>query len=146
MSNTSSLPLTYTDLVCDDDVDPNAAETTSDLQTLEQDIYHILLEDPGSNPDDPDRGVGVPSLLSGDTSVLATIPRQIESQLLNDERIEQVQAQIVHIPAGGTFSDGTPVGDQDGYEIQIQYQPTGAVLPQSVSFGYSSAGGLLSLS
>ncbi len=139
------LPLTYADLVAIDDLDPLASETTSDLQTLAQDIYHILEEDPGSNLDDPERGVGVIRLLSGDTSVLQTLPHTIESELLKDDRIDQVNCTIVAVAAGGTFSNGDAAPEQGGYELQLQYVPSGSVLPQSLSFA-AGQGGLVPLS
>lgn len=144
MSNTGALPLTYPDLVCLDDMDPFASETTSDLQNLWQDVYHVLLQDPGSNPDDVDRGLGVVNLLSGDTSVLATLPRTAEQELLKDDRIDAVKIALVQIPVGGTLSNGT-VLDGGGYELLVQIQPSGAVLPQSRSFGYANGGGLVPL-
>lgn len=144
MSNATSLPLTYADLVCVDDVDPNALETGSDLENLEQDVYHIVLEELASNVDDPDRGVGVQSLLSGDTSTIATLPRLLEAQLLKDDRIDQARAQLIQIPAGGQFSDGTsaPAG---GYELAVVYVPSGNVVPSTLSFGFTASGGLFAL-
>jgi len=145
VSNTAAtLPLTYADLVCLDDMDPFASETTSDLENLWQDVYHVLLQDPASNPDDVDRGLGVVNLLSGDTSVLASLPRTAEQELLKDDRIDAVRVALSQIQPGGTLSDGTvlPAG---GYELLVQIQPSGVVLPQSRSFGYVNGGGLVPL-
>lgn len=144
MSNATSLPLTYADLVCVDDLDPNALETSSDLESLEQDVYHVILEEPASNPDDQDRGLGVQSLLSGDAGAIATVPRLVEAELLKDERIDQVRAQLILVPTGGQFSDGTaaPLG---GYELAVAYVPAGSVVPSTLSFGFTASGGLVAL-
>jgi hypothetical protein len=142
MSNTSGLPLTYPDLACVGDLDAFGSETGSDLETLEQDVYHILIEEPGSNPDDPTRGIGVESLLSGDISVLQAVPRQIEAQLMKDDRVDQCKASLAQIPAGGAFSDGTPVGDSVAYELTVEIVPSGSVLPISLAFGFTPIGGL----
>lgn len=145
MSNATSLPLTYTDLVCLDDMDPLASETTSDLENMWQDAYHILIEDPGSNPDDIDRGLGISSLLSGDASVLQTLPRLAEQELLKDERIDQVRVQLAQVSPGGTYSDGSAAPPEGAYEVLVQIQPAGSVLPTARSFAYSPSAGFVPL-
>ena len=74
------------DLVCVDDLDEYASETDDELEGLAQDLYHRLLEDFGSNPDDEARGVGLLSRLSGhdDPTMIA---RLIESDFLLDDRV-----------------------------------------------------------
>ncbi len=96
------LPLTYPDLVCLDDLDPFANETTSDLQSLFQDVYHVLVQLPGSNPDDITKGVGVQLYLNGTEDQFATLPSTIEAQFQDDERIESCTVTTPRNP-DGTF-------------------------------------------
>lgn len=102
MGTNVALPLTYPDLVCELDLDPFAQETTSDLQNLIQDVLHILREDLGSNPDDPERGCGVYNYLSGTVDQFATLCGTIETQLNTDPRINTASAKITPNP-DGTF-------------------------------------------
>jgi hypothetical protein len=74
----NALVLTNPDLICWDDVDAFGRETTSDLETLFQDFYHFLIEDPGTNIDDPRRGIGVGRMLSGPVSGLTTAKNKID--------------------------------------------------------------------
>lgn len=123
----TSLPLSVADLVCVEDLDPFAAETTSDLQTLEQDVFHILIEDPGSNPDDPDRGIGIDALLSGTTVHLAALPDLIDHELQKDDRVDSSRLTLTQL------SDGS-------FRIEIEIQVDATVIP--LAFTYSSVGGL----
>lgn len=58
------MTLTYEEVVCLDDFDPFARETTSDLQNYTQDIYHSIVQAYASNPDAPDAGAGIDNVLS----------------------------------------------------------------------------------
>lgn len=127
---TQPLPLTFSDLVCVQDLDPNGNETTSDLQNLTQDVFHVLIETLGSNPDDPERGVGIDQYLSGTTDNLMALPRLIENQLESDDRIDAVTASVVK-NADGSFT------------VAIELAVDGAVL--GLQYGYTSNGGLLPL-
>lgn len=93
-TNAPTLPLTYPDALCFDDLDSAGRETTSDLQNLVQDTYHSLIEDPGSNIDAPDRGVGIYGMLSSGTANLQSVQRRIETGLLKDDRISTCQVSI----------------------------------------------------
>lgn len=126
----TQLPLTYPDLLAEEDLDINAAETTSDLQTLKQDVLHILEEPPGSNIDDPDRGIGVVQLLSGSTIPLAALPGIIDGQLTKDDRIDSSQTTLTQ-EGDGTFT------------INIQVGVGGAVV--GLSYSYSAVSGLRAL-
>lgn len=117
------LPLTIPDLVCEADLDPFATETTSDLQTLTQDVYHILKEFPGSNPDDPDRGIGVETYLSGTADALRTLPGLIQHQLLVDPRIDTCTATVTQT-------------DDDKFALQILLGVNATVVP--LLFGWSN--------
>ncbi len=95
------LPLTYPDLLCvNGDLDPFGGETTSDLQSLIQDIGHILVEDLGSNPDDPNRGIGINNYLNGTVDQFKSLCGLIEAQLRKDNRIHGVSAKVTQDPNG----------------------------------------------
>ncbi len=120
------LPLTYTDLVCIDDMDPFAAETTSDLQNLIQDIYHVILEDPGSNMDDPERGFGLMSLLSGTVDQFLASASGIDTEVEKDPRVDSSSTVIVQ------------TGRADyPYQIQITIVVDGTVYGLSMLAGPS---------
>ena len=123
----AALPLTVPDLVCVLDVDAFAAETTSDLQTLVQDVFHILLEDEGSNPDDPTRGVGVDNYLNGTLAKANRLPAKIEQQLLEDDRIDACSASLSAQPDGS-------------YGLHIVITVDGTVVP--LDYTYTTATGL----
>lgn len=123
------LPLTVSDLVCVDDLDAFGGETQSDLETLAQDVYHLLLERKSSNLDDPTRGIGAEGLLSGSADALAAAPSIIDSQLRKDTRI---QASKTTLSQG---SDGS-------YLLAIAIQPVGSLVPLPLKFSYSKATGL----
>jgi hypothetical protein len=144
MSNASQLPLTVSDVVCLDDLDANGSETTSDLQTLIQDVYHVLIEVRGSNIDDVTRGAGVELLLSGDASVLPGVAQEIETQLGQDSRIAAVTATISLVAPGGSAPDGTVLPD-GGFTLDVDIQPDASIAPSAVSLSYYLAanGGLL---
>ena len=74
------------DLVYADDLDEFASETDDDDEILAQDVQHRLLEEYGSNPDDPDRGADLLGRLSG-TDSPEMIARLIEADLVKDDRI-----------------------------------------------------------
>jgi hypothetical protein len=124
----SALPFTYADIVLDDDMSLYAAETTSDLQTLVQDVTHVLVELLGSNPDDPNRGVGIATYLSGKVSDFQSVIGIIERQLTTDDRITSCVTTIVPL-------------DDVNYQLFINIEVAGAVIP--LQFGWSSAGGLV---
>lgn len=124
----STLPLTAPDLICDLDLDQFGAETTSDLQSLIQDVTHLLIELPGTNPDDPKRGIGVALYLSGTETLFRTMPALIVAQLNEDPRIDDTKCNIREEP------DGT-------FTVQISIAVSAKVL--SLEFVYSSSAGLV---
>lgn len=126
-----ALPLTVPDLVCELDLDAQARETTTDLQTLSQDVLHVLLELVGSNLDDPDRGIGVDQYLSGTEDQLAALPSVIENQLEKDDRIDACSASL------DQQADGSWI-------LSIEVQVDGTVL--GLQYGYVQGSGLVPLS
>lgn len=135
----SPLPLTAPDVVCFDDLDLLGTETASDLETLEQDVYHVLIEVPGSNPDDVSRGCGVESILSGPSTRLDGLTTKIESQLRKDDRIDDARAMLTKLPPGSTLPDGTTLPD-GGYLLGIEIVSGASVL--GLSYSFTSDGGL----
>ncbi len=114
-----ALPLTYPDLVCLDDLDPFAQETTSDLETLVQDMHHLLVQLPGSNPDLPDSGVGVQMYLSGTSQNLQGLSAKIVEQFTRDNRIDTCTADIAQ-QANGMWLLAVSIG-VDGNTIPLEY-------------------------
>lgn len=117
-----------TDAVCLDDLDPSGSETTSDLQALAQDVYHLLLQILGSNLDAPTLGIGIKNLLSASSLKLAAAASIVDSQLRKDARIAGSQTTVVQ------SSDGS-------YAINITIVASGTVLP--LSYQYSKQTGLV---
>lgn len=93
--------LQYPDAVLYDDADPLGAECTSELQVLEQDVYHVLIEEPGSNPDDPNRGIGIEGKLSGTEDDFLLLPSAIDAQLREDDRIDESTTTITKVGPSG---------------------------------------------
>lgn len=92
----------YQELRWGDDMDPSAAETDTDLESLVQDVLHIIAEQLASNIADPDSGVGVVNYLSGTNVNLATLPGIIDAQLSNVSRISS-SATTITLQADGTY-------------------------------------------
>ncbi len=118
----ATLPFTYADLVCELDCDPFMAETTSDLQNLIQDVLHVLKELPGTNPDDPEAGVGVEMYLNGTVGAFNALSGTIEQQLKRDERITDCSCTVATNPDGtfrlkvGISVDGTVIPLEYGWQ------------------------------
>jgi hypothetical protein len=119
--------LTVPDLVCFLDADPFGRETTSDLESLSQDVFHRLLEVPGSNPDDPTLGIGVEEMLSGGTAQLDQVTRRIDQQLAEDPRIDSVSSTLTK--------------EGDVYTLGISIQVSGVVT--GLLYTYTDATGLV---
>lgn len=124
--------LTNPDVVCFDDVDTMGEECTSELQVLEQDVYHVIDEDLGSNPDDEERGIGISNYLSGTESDLQALPSIIDAQLKEDDRIDDSTTTVT-------------LNDDGKYSIDIAISVSGSVynLPYAYSNGVFTSGRLL---
>lgn len=85
------------DLRCYDDLDEFGAECESDIEELEQDLYHRLIEAPNSNLDDLNRGLGIEGELSGTAD--QGLARRIEHEFRKDARVKKVQATITEVIA-----------------------------------------------
>jgi hypothetical protein len=121
-----------TDLVCVDDVDLFARETTSALQALVQDVYHMLIEAPGSNLDVPGRGIGIYNLLSAPSANQKQMANLIDQQLPLDARIDACTTTIVSDAELGTIAFLLKVQvDGSVLTIPVTYSPDlGLVLGQ----------------
>jgi len=123
----AQLPHNLQEVVCFDDLDLFGRETRSDLEALVQDVYHMLIEELGSNLDVPDRGIGIYSLLSGSNIDVRAIAQRIDQQLPRDPRID-------------ASSTSVEVGADGGYTLRIQIQAAGSVV--GLAFAFASAAGL----
>jgi hypothetical protein len=130
MTQDIRFPVTAPDLVDLDDLDALGSETSSELQNLQQDCYHSLLAWPASNPDAPDRGVGVERYLSGTAADVGSLPAAIEADFLKDPRIQGCAATVTLEPDGS-------------YLIAVQVE--GAVGVVGLSYGYTQGPGLVQL-
>jgi len=93
------------DALCWDDVDLFGAELDDPLEELLQDLYHRLLEAPGSNIDDKARGYGLQGKLSGGvpaSKVADLISNGIEAEFRKDERVTGVAVSVTS-PSTGVY-------------------------------------------
>jgi len=88
------------DLDCFDDMSPFADELDDPLAELEQDLWHRIIEEPGSNIDDPDRGFGLFARLSGEYD--PATPQLLEAEVRKDERVAAARAFVTQL-ADDTF-------------------------------------------
>jgi len=100
------------DALCFEDLDMFGKELDDPLAELEQDLFHRLIEPRGSNPDDPDRGLGLNDALSG--VVDASLKHRIEDEFLKDDRVSGCNATI------SSNGDNT-------YRIDIDIEPEGSL-------------------
>lgn len=107
------------DFDCFDDLNVFDVDVTDPVEVLWQDVFHRLIETPGSNIDDPDRGVGIEDALSGVFD--PNLARRVEADLRKDDRIDAVECVITR--------DG-----EDEYRVDITIEVNGDVLSQSFAF------------
>ncbi len=91
------------DALCLDDLDQFGTELDDPLEELFQDLYHRLIESPGSNLDNPDRGYGLEGRLSSANrkdAVGPSIKHGIESELRKDVRVHNARADIAETAVG----------------------------------------------
>ncbi len=95
------------DLLWLDDMTFDAQETTTSQQEVEQDCLHVVIQDLGSNADDPDRGLGVGNSLSAplDPGLVAKAEDQIAQQ--NDDRVSSCTATITQDTSDGISGQAT---------------------------------------
>ncbi len=91
------------DALCLEDLDLFGTELDDPLAELYQDLFHRLIERPGSNIDDPDRGFGLEQQLSGGVrpaDALVTLQHGIEGELRKDDRVHDVKATVTTTAPG----------------------------------------------
>lgn len=93
------------DALCLDDLDLFGGEIDDPLEELAQDLYHRIIEAPGSNLDDPARGFGIEGRLSGAGragTLTTSIQHGLEAELRKDDRVHDAKATIT-TPAPGEY-------------------------------------------
>lgn len=80
------------DVLCYEDLDEFGRDLDDPLAELEQDVVHMLLEAYGSNPDAPERSIGLEDALNGPTD--PSLSHRIEAKLTDDPRINAARAVI----------------------------------------------------
>lgn len=82
------------DLLCLDDLDALAREVDARTAYI-QDMYHRLIERPGSNLDDPDRGLGVTGWLSEEYN--EGWAAQVAAECKKDDRTLDASATVERV-------------------------------------------------
>jgi hypothetical protein len=98
--NAPPLPKTYATIRWGNDMDPQAADTASDLESLEQDCLHVIMQVLGSNQADPTSGCNAAGLLNGTSDQLTTLCAQIDAQLPEDTRVTNSTSAVVTLDDG----------------------------------------------
>ena len=93
-----------------------------------QDVYHILIEEPGSNPDDETRGIGIDNLIGGTATNLIAAASTIDAQLETDDRIDSSSTTITLLNPNTVQSGAT-------YQIAVTIVVDGSVVPLNFSYG-----------
>lgn len=114
-------PLTAPDLACGfatfaSDSDPLFSETLSEVQNLQQDLGHRLVELPGSNADfgpNNTRGIGIMTYLNSSSERLVGLPARIDAEFIQDFRVLDSSTTISQAP-DGTFQLVSQVTTQAG--------------------------------
>ena len=103
------------DLRCLEDMSRFGDECADELEELEQDAYHLLIQTTGTNLDDLERGLAVDDTLSDSTEVLSSLPSKCEAELGKDDRVGSVSAVLTE------DEDGNP-------RLEIKIAPTDETL------------------
>jgi hypothetical protein len=91
--------------LCLDDLDMFGGELDDPLEELAQDLYHRIVEAPGSNLDDPARGYGLHGRLSGagrSADLMLGIQQGLEAEVSKDDRVLQARAYVTS-PSVGVY-------------------------------------------
>jgi len=101
-----------------DDMDPFAAETESELEELEQNVYHVIEQDKGSNLDCPNRGLGAASATS--KALPSGLAAQAENEIEQlDDRIDSCTAELTTADDGSVTLDLDVRVDGDVLDIGV---------------------------
>lgn len=93
------------DALCLDDMDLFGGEIDDPLEELAQDLYHRIIEEPGSNLDDPARGFGLEGRLSGSGrpgTLSTSLQHGLEAEMRKDGRVHDARATVSN-PAAGEY-------------------------------------------
>lgn len=118
--------MTALDLDCFNDLDQFAGELTDPIDVLVQDVIHMLIERPGSNLDNTDRGAGIIEALSG--AVDPTLASRIDAMLQDDDRIDVAETTIqdqgsgafqisISVHTNNQVLNLVFVNNQDGFQL-----------------------------
>jgi hypothetical protein len=113
---------------CFDDMDPYGAEVSDAFEDLVQDCYHRLIEPPGSNIDDPARGLGLEDMLSGPIDSISGLKKKIENELEKDDRVTSAAATITEIDSNSFRIDIRIVADEQVLGLVLQSDAAGNVI------------------
>lgn len=113
------------DGLCFDDLDLFGRELDDPVSELEQDVVHMVLEDPYSNPDALERSIGLEAALSGRAD--PSLRHQIESKLQQDDRINLARAVLSDAGNDAVRVDLTIEPNGETMGIAIEYDASGAV-------------------
>lgn len=96
-----------------DDVDLFGGELDDPLAELEQDLWHRLIEPPGSNPDDLDRGVGLIGMLSSGFVGQGVLQSLIAADFKKDKRVANIAVNVTELGVGQYRIDIAVVPNSD---------------------------------
>lgn len=100
------------DVICFDDLDLFGRETEDELIILEQDVYHRLFQEQGTNLDDLNCGLGLFVILSGPFD--PGIKEKMVAELLKDDRIDATEVAITELGQGR-------------FKVEVGVQPVGRI-------------------
>jgi len=112
------------DVLCFDDLDVMGRDLDDPLEELAQDLYHRLIERPGGNIDDPDRGVGIVQMLSG--TLDPSIARLVDADFEKDDRVSASHTTITRTAAGEYRIDIEV--DANGETLGLVFESDGTTL------------------
>ncbi len=115
------------DALCLDDLDQFGGELDDPLAELAQDLYHRVIEAPGSNFDDVARGYGLEGKLSGGNrgaTFLTDIKQGLEAEMRKDSRVLEARAEVTS-PATGEYEAHIDIVCDEG-ELGIKLEADGA--------------------
>jgi hypothetical protein len=110
-----------------DDMQIDAAETSGDEEELEQDVYHVIEQDYGTNIDDPERGLGIANMSS---QALTTSTKQWETksdtEVAKDDRCKRVTSTIEVSDDGSTWIRIEVESNEDVIDVNVPVPTAGS--------------------
>lgn len=113
------------ELVAFEDLSEFGEETTDELEALAQDLYHRLIEPPGSNLDDADRGLGLEDALSG--PIDPALRQRIEDEVRKDERVTNAKCDLTEIASGSYRIVITVEVDESEIDLTLETDADGFI-------------------